>query len=365
LEGGVALWQWQHLPGAGGAHADGAIHQEPVEFSSIARWADDDHAAALAAFVKSASCGGSEGAALASQAGAALRDGEARQFFETYFTAHRVEGAPGGSLLTGYFEPVLSASLTPSPAYAVPIYRRPPDLELAGPDDGIARQTPPLTGGRRAGGRLQPYDTRAAIEAGALAGQGLEIAYAADAVDLFVMHVQGSGLLKLAGGGEMRLTFAGKNGHPYTSLAKLLIERGELTRDGASLGALLAWLRSDMVRGRALMRENQSYIFFEVLDATVADGPRGSLGAPLTPGRSLAVDPAFHRLGLPIWVEAPSLLSDSGGFHRLMVAQDTGSAIRGAVRGDIFWGCGETAGALAGCTKHSGNFYVLLPKVVA
>jgi membrane-bound lytic murein transglycosylase A len=363
LEGDVALWQWQHLPGS--ARGDGAAVHEAVEFSSIAGWADDDHAAALAAFMKSAGLEGSELSFLVSKAEAALRDGEGRRFFETYFSAHRVVGEAGDSLLTGYFEPALAASPTPSPEYPTPIYRRPPDLELAGLDDEIASRTPPLTGGRRVDGRLLPYHTRGEIEAGALAGQGLEIAYAADAVDLFVMHVQGSGLLRLAGGGEMRLTFAGKNGHPYTSLAKLLIERGELARDGASLDALLAWLRSDAARGRALMRENQSYIFFDVLDTTEADGPRGSLGAPLTPGRSLAVDPSFHRLGLPIWVEAPSLLGESGGFHRLMVAQDTGSAIRGAVRGDIFWGCGETAGAIAGRTKHGGNFFVLLPKVVA
>jgi membrane-bound lytic murein transglycosylase A len=141
LEGDVALWQWQHLPGS--ARGGGAAVHEAVEFSSIDGWADDDHAAALAAFMKSAGLEGSELSFLVSKAEAALRDGEARRFFETYFSAHRVAGEPGDSLLTGYFEPALAASLTPSPAYPTPIYRRPPDLELAGPDDDIARRTAP------------------------------------------------------------------------------------------------------------------------------------------------------------------------------------------------------------------------------
>lgn len=373
----MALWQWQHTAGAG-AHA--GVY-EAVEFVNIAGWAGDDHAAALAAFIKSAKQAAGL-PALLPEANAALRDGQARRFFETYFKPHRVVAAE--SLLTGYYEPELQASLTCSAAYSVPIYRRPDNLELAGPGDTIA----PLTAGHRIDGRLLPYFTRAEIEGGALAGQDLEIAFAADAVDLFVMHVQGSGLLKLADGGQMRLTFAGKNGHPYTSLAKLLIACGELPAEGASLAELLAWLRADAERGRALMRENQSYIFFEILDAD-SGGPRGSLGAPLTPGRSLAVDPSFHRLGLPVWIDVPALSTSSedleaalgkigqenkklerdnrepvDGFRRLMVAQDTGSAIRGAARGDIFWGCGEAAGALAGCTKHCGDFYVLLPRRV-
>jgi membrane-bound lytic murein transglycosylase A len=161
----------------------------------------------------------------------------------------------------------------------------------------------------------------------------------------------------------MRVGFAGKNGHPYSSIGRLLVERGELAPAKASLEAVLGWMRADARRAQALMWENKSYIFFRVLDrAEAAIGPHGALGAPLTPGRSLAVDPRYHRLGLPVWVSAPALRTGDGApFNRLMIAQDTGSAIRGPVRGDIFCGTGAEAGRIAGGTKYPCDFCILIP----
>jgi membrane-bound lytic murein transglycosylase A len=178
------------------------------------------------------------------------------------------------------------------------------------------------------------------------------------------MQVHGSGLVRLNEGGTARLSYDGKNGHPYTSIGKLLAERGAIAPGAMSMAAVKAWLRADQVRGRALMEENRSYVFFRVLDAEEGrDGPRGAQGVSLTPARSLAVDTAYHRLGLPIFVTADGLMTEDGHpFRRLMIAQDVGSAIRGPERGDIFWGTGEEAGAIAGSTRHRARFHVLLPK---
>ena len=177
------------------------------------------------------------------------------------------------------------------------------------------------------------------------------------------MQIQGSGLIRLPDGKGLRIGFAGKNGHPYTSIGKILIERGILQAAGASLQTVLDWMRADPERGRKLMWENKSYPFFQVLEKTEhGEGPHGALGLPLTPGRSLAVDPRYHQLGLPIWISAPELKDGKGHrVERLMIAQDTGSAIRGPVRGDIFWGSGAKAGRVAGETKHPCDFYVLIP----
>jgi len=176
--------------------------------------------------------------------------------------------------------------------------------------------------------------------------------------------VQGSGRVRLRDGSTVRLAYAGRNGHPYSSIGKLLIERGEIAPEEISMAAVKAWLRADAARGRQLMQENRSYVFFgELSEQEGRDGPLGAQGAALTPGRSLAVDAALLPLGCPIFVVAPDL-ADAGGepFLRLMIAQDVGSAIRGPERGDIFWGTGEEAGAIAGRTRHEATFFVLLPR---
>ncbi len=266
-------------------------------------------------------------------------------------------------MVTGYYEPELAGSLTPDEAFHLPVYALPDDLVLVTEQNKPASFPVDLTAARTSETGLIPYFTRQEIEKGALERRGLELVYLSDAPDAFVMHVQGSGLIRLPDGKALRIGFSGKNGHPYTSIGKRLVEMGELDLARASLDTVLGWIRSDAERGRRLMWENKSYIFFRILDeAEAGEGPHGALGVPLTPGRSLAVDPRFHRLGLPVWVSAPALNDMQGHpFNRLMIAQDTGSAIRGPSRGDIFWGSGESAGRIAGKTRHACEFCILIP----
>ncbi|MGE5266782.1 MAG: MltA domain-containing protein, partial [Deltaproteobacteria bacterium] len=223
-----------------------------------------------------------------------------------------------------------------------------------------------LTHARRTPAGLEPYATREAIEEGALAGQDLEFVWLEDPVDAFFLHVQGSGLIAFDDGTSARITYDGKNGHPYTSVGRYLIDAGLFPADQMSLDALKAWLRADRARGIAAMRQNKSYVFFRELTGESARSALGAMEIPLSEHRSLAVDTRFHDLGTPVYVVSPALTVAGGdrGFHRLMVAQDVGSAIRGPERGDIYYGTGDEAGARAGTTRHPGNFYVLLPKAV-
>jgi membrane-bound lytic murein transglycosylase A len=246
--------------------------------------------------------------------------------------------------------------------FQYPVYRRPDDLVPLVPDKYRARFDEQLTAMRRGGEELVPFYTRAEIEDGALEGEDLEILYLDDPVDLFFMQVQGSGLVRLDDGSQTRLTFAGKNGHPYSSIGKLLLERGEVAPDAAGMEEVKAWLRADPERGKRLMRENRSYVFFRELWAD-EEGPLGAEGVPLSPGRSLAVDASIHPLGTPIFVTVPDLTdADGKQFQRLMIAQDVGSAIKGPRRGDIFFGSGEAAGRIAGNTRHAARFIILLPR---
>jgi membrane-bound lytic murein transglycosylase A len=287
----------------------------------------------------------------------------ARAFFEDRFAPHAIaeSGSPG--FVTGYYEPEIEGSYARGGPLQVPVYRRPGDLVTLAPETERARFNDRITGLRQTADGQVPYYTRAEIWDGALSGRGLELLYLKDMVELFYMQVQGSGRVHLKEGGTVRLGYAGKNGHPYTSIGRLLIERGAIAPDAMSMAAVKAWLRADEARGRALMEENRSYVFFHELDAEEGrEGPRGAQGVTLTPGRSLAVDTAYHRLGLPVFVTADDLVTGAQPFRRLMIAQDVGSAIRGPERGDIFWGTGEDAGAIAGGTRHAARFSVLLPK---
>jgi membrane-bound lytic murein transglycosylase A len=346
----------------------------PLRFSDLSGWSEDDHRAAFAAFWRSLgklrSIGGSVGEErltllreAARVVGADPTAKAARMFFETHFSPHLVRKTAGEGMVTGYYEPELAGSLTPDETFHLPVYGQPDDLVLVTDENKPASFPGELTAARARETGLIPYFTRREIEQGALQGRGLELVYLSDAPDAFVMHVQGSGLIRLPGGKALRIGFSGKNGHPYTSIGKRLVEMGELDLANASLDAVLGWIRADAERGRRVMWENKSYIFFRLLNEAEADeGPHGALGVPLTPGRSLAVDPRFHLLGLPVWVSAPALNDVQGHpFNRLMIAQDTGSAIRGPSRGDIFWGSGEPAGRVAGKTRHSCEFCILIP----
>lgn len=353
----------------------------PAAFADLPGWDGDDHRQALAAFLKSCGAvferaakgeGGHSAAtppALVSACRAAERSPElasteagARTFFEDHFTPHRVIHDGPGGLLTGYYEPSIAGSRTRGGPFQIPVFRRPPDLVNLVPESERGAMGHALTHARKTATGLEPYATRGEIEQGALDGQGLELVWLEDPVDAFFMHIQGSGRIELADGATMRLTYDGKNGHPYTSIGRFLIDNGLFPADRMSLDSLKAWLKEDAERGRKTMWQNASFVFFRELEGAEAESPLGVDAIPLTPGRSLAVDTRFHAIGTPVYVVAPQLAhaTPPGGFRRLMIAQDVGSAIRGPERGDIYFGSGDEAGRRAGITKHAGSFLVLL-----
>ncbi len=265
---------------------------------------------------------------------AAERQALARGSFERRFRAF----AAGTGLMTGYYEPELRAAEYPVGAFQVPLLAPPPSAEEGLPD-------------------------RAAIEAGALAGRGLELAWVDDPVDAFFLHVQGSGRLQLHDGRTLRLGYAGQNGHPYRAVGRLLMDSGAIPRERMSMQAIRAWLAAaGPDEAAALLRDNPSYVFFRVLDGLPpGEGPPGALGVPLTPGRSLAVDPAFIPYGAPVFALTRDPL-DGSPVRRLLHAQDTGGAIRGPARGDLFWGWGEAAAARAGLMREAAEVFVLVPR---
>jgi membrane-bound lytic murein transglycosylase A len=348
-----ALWQWQHA-----RDAVPPLSLEAIDFAEIPGWQDDDHCTALECYLLSAP--------LAAQPApmppdnnlrSLLHDREqARNFFEENFRAHRVLAEPG--LLTSYFEPTLKGSRARSAEFPVPVLRRPNDLKPL--PEGHDLRAHGLTAARDVSGKFEPYATRGEIEAGALKGEDLELLYLADSIEAFVMHVQGSGMVKLDDYTIVRLSFDGKNGHPYTSISRRLVERGCLAVEDAHLDGTITWLRTHP-DPQALLNENKSYIFFKELEISET-GPKGSLGAPLRASRSLAVDPLYHTLGMPIWAAAPELTYDGEPLRRLLIAQDTGSAIIGPQRGDIFAGMGTEAGRIAGRIRHRCEFIVLRPR---
>jgi membrane-bound lytic murein transglycosylase A len=216
--------------------------------------------------------------------------------------------------------------------------------------------------GRVRGGRLVPYATRGEIDAGALSGRGLEILWVDDAADAFFLHVQGSGRVILDTGRVVRLGFANRNGHSYRSIGRELIRRGALPKHGASMWAIRDWIAANPDQAASLLAANPSYIFFRIIEG---EGPIGAQGVPLTPERSLAVDTRFLPLGLPLWLDTVQPGGSDRPLRRLMVAQDTGSAIKGPVRGDFFWGYGIKAARNAGTMKSHGRYYLLIPKTIA
>ena len=356
-----------------------AISLDQVSFADVPQWREDDHLAAWKAFL--ASCGSvmrkadgnadddlrnaCEIAELTVQTGATQTRQGARRFFESYFRPHVVRATspelqPG--LLTGYYEPVLKGSRTPGGAYTVPVYRRPPDLVNVVAESERGAKSASFTHLRQSATGLTPYPARAEIESGALEGQGLELVYLRDPIDMFFMQVQGSGRIELPDGEKIRITYDGKNGHPYTSIGKVLVEAGVFAPGTVTMQALKKWLRADLKRARPVLWKNESYIFFRELKGDEARGAMGVNNITLQAGRSLAVDTTYHRIGTPIFVSSPNLAhGGKGGFNRLMIAQDVGSAIKGPERGDIYFGSGDAAGRLAGKTKQAGKFYVLLP----
>lgn len=305
-----------------------------LDFESLDGWAQDDHRAALVAFMETCETLQDDWAPicrLAADAGAT--DASARAFFELMFKPVQIGNPP--ALFTGYYEPELRGSSSRTPRFAYPIYARPPELQ-----DG------------------QVYYDRAAIERGALRGRGLEIAWLEDPVEVFFLHIQGSGRIRMTDGRVIRVGYAGRNGHAYRSVGQEMVARGTLTADEVSAQGIKSYVRSNPVTGNDLLNVNPSYIFFRNIGDLPADkGPIGAMGRSITSLRSVAIDPAYTPLGAPVWIEKDG----NTPIRRLMVAQDTGGAIKGAQRADIFFGTGAQAGEAAGTVKDGGRMIVLLP----
>ena len=278
---------------------------------------------------------------------AVVQPGGAASFFRDRFEWAKVGNEP--AFATGYYEPELYGSRVPSPGYSVPIYRTPPDLTRCTRADG-------QTGRGRIDetGQCVLYYSRAEIQDGALAGKGLELAWAADPIELFFLEIQGSGRLKLPDGSVMRVGYDNQNGREYVAIGRLLRERNLLPPGGANMAAIKAWMRSQPDGGRSLMRENLSNIFFREL---TGPGPLGALNVPVTPRGTVAADPLFVPLGAPVWLEMERPEADG-----LWVAQDTGGAIKGANRFDTFWGAGPEAVAISGGMAAKGEAILLLPR---
>ncbi len=269
-------------------------------------------------------------------------------------------------LFTGYFEPSLDGSRRRSERYGVPLHLQPPDLVSVDLGDFRDDLRGRRVAGRVRGRTLEPYDDRAEIASGSLDGRGLELVWVDDAVDAFFLQIQGSGQVAMDDGSVLRVGYAAQNGHPYHAIGRTLVERGELTRAEVSLQSIDAWLRTNPDKADEVMATNASYVFFRQIRG---EGPIGAQGVALTPERSLAVDRRHVPLGVPVWLDAmtPAASPEQPGARRqwLLVAQDTGGAIRGAVRGDVFWGAGDRARAIAGRMAHRGRWWVLVPRSVA
>nr|WP_255608878.1 MltA domain-containing protein [Methylosinus sp. Sm6] len=299
--------------------------------------------------------------ALADHAAAQSADA-ARSFFERSFHPHRVRA---NGFVTAYYEPVIAARAAPDDGFRTPVPARPSDLVTLNDSPIAGENGEALTSARRrSDGRLEPYPDRRALEDGPEAGALRPIAFLRDRVELFLLQVQGSGRLRFPDGRELPFTYDGRNGRPYTSIGRLLIERGIVRAEDMSLDALKATIRAMGAGagepGALLMQENRSFVFFRADESPQRRiGPIGGAGVPLAPLRSIAVDRSIWAYGLPFWIAAAL---PEGKFERLMIAQDTGSAIVGPARADLFFGSGDEAGARAGRVRHSADFVVLLPK---
>jgi membrane-bound lytic murein transglycosylase A len=308
------------------------IRHSVLNYSELAGWKEDDHTAALDVFRKTCPLIRQDGWSPICAAAFDARDG--RTFFELFFRPVLIEDG-SNPLFTGYFEPEVKGSLNYSERYKYPVYKTPPNSKESG-----------------------RYFTRAQIMAGKLRGRDLEIAWVEDPVDFFFLQVQGSGRIKLPSGDYIRIGYAGSNGHPYRSVGQELVRRGIYQEHQVSAQVIRNWVGRNLKQGLALLNHNKSYVFFrEVSHIPAHLGPVGAMNRSITQGRSIAVDPKFVTLGAPVWLE-------KGGpepIHRLMIAQDTGSAIKGAQRADLFMGTGDVSGRTAGRMRDGGRMVVLLP----
>ena len=343
-----------------------------VPFSALEGWAGDDLGAALEPFRRSCAAAAtgrsrvSPPAELASVCRAVPADPtEARSFLESRFKAYEV---PAQGFLTGYYEPEFAGAMERSEAFPVPLLARPADLVPVPVEARPAGFPAELSAARRTGDGLQPYPDRAAIEDGALRDEARPVVFLKDAVDAFVVHVQGSAAIRLPDGQMLRVAYDGRNGHPYTSVARLLRARLAVPAEDLTADKLAAWLRAHPEEARELLRANRSYIFFRIAAELRPDeGPLGAAGVPLTAGRSLAIDSSLWPYGVPAWIEAEVARPEGGTerLRRLAIVQDTGSAITGPARADLFVGTGPEAGARAGVVRAPLRVVILWPEADA
>lgn len=309
------------------------VSYKVMEFDQLVGWADDDHAAALRTFLNT--CRDLDDLDWTAVCRFAQTNPEPRQFFELFFRPVLIDDGQD-ALFTGYFEPELDGDLYRSERFRYPIYKM--------PNEALA-QSPWLT-------------RREILDGDVMAGRGLEIAWVDDPVELFFLQIQGSGRIRLPNGKYIRVGYRGANGHPYKSIGVELVRRGVYQPHQVSAQVIKNWVRRNPEDGRELLYHNPSYVFFREVSKVPADqGPLGAMNRSVTTLRSIAVDPAYVRLGAPVWIEKEG----EKPLHRLMIAQDTGSAIKGAQRADIFFGTGDQAGLAAGKLRDPGRLMVLMP----
>jgi membrane-bound lytic murein transglycosylase A len=377
------------LAGAALAQSGGPLvfpdtQYEPVEWGELDGWSSDDHAAAFAAFLGSCRTLGNKRRQTArdmSPIPTALKDicegarqavpldeDGARRFFEDHFRPIRINRlGDSDGFLTGYYEPIIAGSRVPTGEFTAPLYRRPPNLVPAGRRKlGNAFPSKGVFVGRRLGRRkIVPYYDRGQIEDGALDGWHLEICYLHDQVDLLFAQIQGSARIRLEDGAILRVNYDSHNGWPYTPVGRVLVEQKLMGRDQVSMQSIRDWMEANPDQAKEVRRQNKSYVFFRITDLATEDEAVGGQGIPLMPGRSIAIDRALHAYGTPFFIQAelPIANQKTGTkFDRLMIAQDTGSAIVGPARADIYFGAGDEAARIAGRIKNPGRFVMLVPR---
>ena len=354
----------------------------PVAWADIAGWSEDDPLQAYKAFRLSCKPISAQRTPPADPKalGISLRDpcqaaraadisdgAKARAFFEEHFLPLRISriGEDDG-FVTGYYEPVIDGSRTQTDVYTVPVYRRPSNLFVR----GFKQDAPSLPNkgqvfrkiGRR---KLVPYYDRAEIEDGAIAGRGLEICWLKNQTDLLFAQIQGSARVRLEDGSTVRINYDAHNGYPYTAVGRVLIDRGIIPKEQMSMQKIREWMEQNPDGANEVRRQNRSYVFFREVPLSEKDEAVGAQGVPLTPGRSIAVDSALHVYGTPFFIEGElpiESVQSKTPFHRLMIAQDTGSAITGPARADLYFGAGSDAGKVSGRLRHNMRFVILVPR---
>jgi membrane-bound lytic murein transglycosylase A len=354
----------------------------PVAWSGIAGWSEDDHLAAYNAFrvscrpISAQRTPPADPKALGTSLrdpcqiarGLELSDGlKAKAFFEEHFLPLRISRlGEGEGFVTGYYEPIVDGSRTENEVYKVPVYRRPSNLFVRGTTQSSAGLPNKGQVFRKIGRRkLVPYYDRAEIEDGVIAGRGLEICYLKEQTDLLFSQIQGSARVSLDDGSTLRINYDAHNGYPYTAVGRILIERNIIPKDQMSMQKIREWMEENPNEADELRRQNKSYVFFREVQLSDKDEAVGAQGVPLTPGRSIAVDKSLHVYGTPFFIEGELPIETATSktpFRRLMIAQDTGSAIVGPARADLYFGAGLEAGKVAGRLRHNARFVMLVPK---